>query len=110
VIITVTSADKRKMILWLSLHIEVNRDAGGQPAPSATMINTSCCLALDDQQRVPPREVVAIYDHLRESCWAGFPRGRSTKVDRCRRPGCLAEGSGNHRPAAASRARILMEC
>jgi hypothetical protein len=34
VIITVTSADKRKMILCQPLHVEVNRDAGGQAGAS----------------------------------------------------------------------------
>jgi hypothetical protein len=32
-----------KMILWKSLHIEVNRDNHCQASPAATVINTSCC-------------------------------------------------------------------
>jgi hypothetical protein len=34
VIITVTSVDKRKMILWQSLHVKVNRDTHGQASAS----------------------------------------------------------------------------
>jgi hypothetical protein len=44
VIITVTRVDKRKMILWQSLRVEVNRDTHGQGSASdATLINTSQC-------------------------------------------------------------------
>jgi hypothetical protein len=34
VIIAVTSVDKRKMILWQSLHVKVNRDTHGQGSAS----------------------------------------------------------------------------
>jgi hypothetical protein len=87
------------MILWQSLHVEVNRDTHGQASASGDDDQHELLPGheLDDQQGSAAPDVAATYDHLPDSGWAGFPRGRSPKVDRCRgRPSCLAEGSDEH--------------
>jgi hypothetical protein len=65
------------MILWQSLHVEVYRDTYGQASASdATLINTSQCRALDDQQVGAAPDVAA---RLPDSGWAAFRRDRSPK-------------------------------
>jgi hypothetical protein len=73
VIITVTRVDKRKMILWRSLRVEVNATPTVRAAPAATMINTANARALDDQQVGAALDVAASYDHLPDSGWAVLP-------------------------------------
>jgi hypothetical protein len=64
---------------------------------------------LVDQQAGAAPDVAATYDHLPDSGWAGFPRGRSPKGDRCRRrPGCLAKGSGEHHRQRRRLGRALL--
>ena len=97
-IITVTSARQRKMILWQSLHVEVNRDTTVRPAPAATVINTSCCPgSWMISRRVPRRMWRPPMISLPDSGWAVLPARPVARVDRCRRrTGCAAEGSGEH--------------
>ena len=87
------------MILWQSLHVEVNRDNHGQASASGDGDQHELLPGheLDDQQgsaarmRRPPMIIYPIPVGL------FFPRGRSPKVDRCRRrTDCAAEGSGEH--------------
>jgi hypothetical protein len=62
------------------------------------MINTSFCPGTSSMIRESAApDAAATYDHLPDSGWAGFPRGRSPKGDRCRRrTDCAAEGTGEH--------------
>ena len=65
------------------------------PRRGARQLIINAHRTLDDQQAGAAPDVAATYDHLPDSGWAGFPRGRSPKGDRCRRrPSCLAKGSG----------------
>jgi hypothetical protein len=88
------------MILWQSLTSMSTATSTVRPAPAATMINTSYCpgpssmISEEMPRRMwrPPMVVYPIPDGLSSS------RGRSPKVDRCRRwTDCAAEGGGEHR-------------
>jgi hypothetical protein len=77
------------------------------------MINTSLLMprTLDDQQVSAAPDVAATYDLYPIPGWAGFLRGRSPKVDRCRlRTDCAAEGSGehHHQPRVSGEPSLLL--
>ena len=97
------------MILWQSLHVEVNRDTHGQASTSGDDDQHELLPGtLDDQQGSAAPDAAATYDRLPDSGWAVLPRGRSPKVDRCRRrTDCARRGKRRApRSAAASRANL----
>ena len=85
-IITVKRVDKRKMILWQSLHVEVYRDTDDQASTSVDgdqheLLRGSWMISrvVPRRMRRPPMIVYPIPVGLFS------PRGRSPKLDRCRR-------------------------
>jgi len=74
-IITVTNARQRKMILWESAPSRLTAITHSQASASgSTVINTSYCPELDDQQGSAAPDMPGHHDRLPDSGWAVFAR------------------------------------